>query len=96
MRALIRLDQDKTALAALIETSPLQAAAVGGASPLIQREGPVMMEMAQGQVIDAASAQGAQGNRFRIGNCIALPDLSVKHHDVDAGGIKFRGSKYCI
>ena len=60
MRAFIRLDQDKSAPAALVESSPFQTAAVSGAAPIIQRERAVVMEMAQGQVVDAQAAQGAQ------------------------------------
>ena len=41
-------------------------------------------------------AQDAKRNRFRIRSGISFPHLSVKHHDVETGGIKRRGSKYCI
>ena len=88
MRTFACLEQDKSASTALVETSSLKTAAVGGDSPIIQRKGTKVMEVSKGQVIDAASAQGAQGNRLGIRGSIALPDLSVQHHYVDAGGIK--------
>ena len=51
------------------------------------------MQVPQSEIVNPASPQNAERNRFRIRRCIAVAYLSVQHDNVEAGRIKIGAVK---